>query len=108
MVSREGRVDQRELKGMGDSITWCEGSMEIRVNGIPTLELLCMSSFKNDKFQRSWWTEVVVAQKHSVLVSYGCAKLCSMRWTGGTPGLPHERGLLQWYLGTGPIPYVVL
>ena len=50
MVSREGRVDRRELKGMGDSIMWREGSMEISVNEILTLELLCMSSFKNDNF----------------------------------------------------------
>ena len=53
---------------MGDNNKWCEGSMEIRVNGILTLELLCMSSFKNVKFQRSWRTEVVVAEKHSVLL----------------------------------------
>ena len=32
MVSREGRVDRREPKGMGDSIAWCEGNMEISVN----------------------------------------------------------------------------
>ena len=30
MVSREGRVDRRELKGMGDSVAWHEGSMEIK------------------------------------------------------------------------------
>ena len=81
--------------------------MEIRVNGILMLELLCMSSFKKVKIQRSWQTEVVVAEKHSVLVSFGCAKLDSMRRTGGTLGPPHERGLSQWYLGTGPIPYVL-
>ena len=51
MVSREGRVDQRELKGVGDSIMWCEGSVEISVNEIHTLELLCMSSFKTITFK---------------------------------------------------------
>ena len=85
-MSREGRVDRRELKGMGDSIAWCEGSMEISVNEILTLELLCMSSVKNDNFQRSWWTEVVVAEKHSVLVSFGCAELDRARADGRDPG----------------------
>ena len=93
-MSREGRGDRQELKGMGDNNKWCEGSMEIRVNGILTLELLCMSSFKNDKFQGSWQTEVVVAEKHSVLVSPGCAQLGGLRWMGVTPGPPHKRGLL--------------
>ena len=51
MVHREGRVDQRELKGVGDSITWCERSMEISVNEIHTLELLCMSSFETMTFK---------------------------------------------------------
>ena len=96
-MCREAHVDQRELKGMGDNNEWCEGSMEIRVNGILMSELLCMSSFKNNKFQRSWWTEVVVAEKQvsSVLVSFRCAKLSSMRWTGQIPGLPHKRSLSQ-------------
>ena len=92
VVSREGRVDRRELKGMGDSTGWCEGNMEISVNEILTLELLCMSSFKNDKFQRSWWIEVVVTEKHSVLVSFRCAKLGSMRTDGRDPrSALHER-----------------
>ena len=50
-MSREGHVDRQELKGMGDNNKWCEGSMEIRVNGILTLELLCMSSFKTINFK---------------------------------------------------------
>ena len=93
---------------MGDNNKWCKESMETRVNGILTFRLLCMSSFKNNKSQRSWRTKVVVAEKHSVLVSFRCTKLSSLRWTGGTPGLPHERGLSQWYLRTSPVPYDVL
>ena len=84
---------------MGDSIAWCEENMEISVNEILTLELLCMSSFKNDKFQRSWWTEVVVTEKHSVLVSFGFAELGSARMDGSDPGALHERGLSWEYLG---------
>ena len=56
----------------------------------------CMSSFKNDNFQRSWCTEVVVAEKHSVLVSFGCAELDSVRTDGRDPrGITQEGPLVE-------------
>ena len=88
-MSKEGRVNRQGLKGMGDDNKWCEESMETRMNGILTFRLLCMSFFKNDKSRRSWWTKVAVAEKHSVLVSFRCTKLSSLKWMEGTLGPPH-------------------
>ena len=102
-MSGEGLGNQQELKGMGENNKWCEGRMEIRVNGTLTMELCMSPLLRNNKFQEFWRTKVAVAEKHSVLVSRRRTKLGSLERTGGTSGRPHERGLSWWCPRNGPV-----
>ena len=54
VVSREGLGDQKELKGMGENNKWCEGRMEIRVNGTLTMELYMSSLLRMINFTSSY------------------------------------------------------
>ena len=89
---------------MGDSIAWCEGSMEISVNEIPTLELLCMSSSKTITFKGPDGS----LRNTQYLYHSDVPSEIMREQTGGTPGVLHERGLSWQYPRTGPVPYVVL
>ena len=89
---------------MGDSVTWCERSMEISMNEIHTLELLCMSSFETMTFKGPDGS----LRNTQYLYHLDVPSEIMREQMGGTLGVLHKRGLSWEYPGTSPIPYVVL